>query len=111
MFYHLKIMLRNLRRGGVYSVINVGGLAIGMAAAILILAWIYHEWSYDRFHAKEKNLYLAYINFMYDGSLQVVTKTPQILGPTLKENYPEISGVARMRTNELLFAGDNSTIS
>ena len=53
MFYHLKIMLRNLKRGGLYSAINIGGLAIGMAAAILILAWIYHEWSYDRFHTKE----------------------------------------------------------
>ena len=54
-FFHLKIMLRNLQRGGIYSVINIGGLAIGMAAAILILAWIHHEWSYDRFHAKENN--------------------------------------------------------
>jgi len=34
MFYQFKIILRNLRRGGIYSVINVGGLAIGMAAAI-----------------------------------------------------------------------------
>jgi putative ABC transport system permease protein len=54
MWYNLKISLRNLRRGGVYSWINVCGLAIGMAAAILILTWIYHEWSYDRFHAKTK---------------------------------------------------------
>jgi len=45
MFYQFKIILRNLRRGGIYSAINVGGLAIGMAAAILIFAWIYHEWS------------------------------------------------------------------
>jgi ABC-type antimicrobial peptide transport system permease subunit len=37
MFYHLKIMLRNLRRGGFYSAINIGGLAIGMAAAIPLL--------------------------------------------------------------------------
>ena len=43
--YHLKIILRNLRRGGIFSAINIDGLAIGMAAAILIFAWIYHEWS------------------------------------------------------------------
>ena len=35
MFFHLKIFLRKLRRDGIYSVINIGGLAIGMAAAIL----------------------------------------------------------------------------
>ena len=60
MFFHLKIMLRNLQRGGVYSVINIGGLAIGMAAAILILAWIYHEWSYDRF-MQRKNACIRFI--------------------------------------------------
>jgi len=64
--FNFKIMLRNLRRGGIYSAINIGGLAIGMAAAILILAWIYHEWSYDRFHAKEKQLYVAYNRVTFD---------------------------------------------
>jgi len=83
-FFHLKIMLRNLQRGGIYSVINVGGLAIGMAAAILILAWIYHEWSYDRFHAKEKNIYVAYNRATVDGSVWCWDWTASPLGPTLK---------------------------
>jgi len=43
MFFHLKIIIRNLQRGGIYSYINVGGLAIGMAAAILIVSWIYQS--------------------------------------------------------------------
>jgi len=105
MFYNLKIILRNLRRGGIYSAINIGGLAIGMAASILIFAWIYHEWSYDRFHTKEKQLYVAYTRATYDGKLQCWNWTPKILGPTLKTDYPEIAGMARM-TNffELLYA-------
>jgi hypothetical protein len=80
--FQLKIMLRNLQRGGIYSAINIGGLAIGMAAAILILAWIYHEWSYDRFHAKEKNLYVVYTRTALDGSLQCMNWTPRVLGQT-----------------------------
>ena len=104
MFYNLKIFLRNLRRGGIYSAINVGGLAIGMAAAVLILAWIYHEWSYDRFHTKEKQLYVVYSRATFDGSLNCWDWTQKILGPTLQADYPEIAGMARMQGNILLYA-------
>ena len=108
MFYNLKIILRNIRRGGIYSVINVGGLAIGMAAAILILAWIYHEWSYDRFHAKEKQLYVVYNRVTYNGVIYCGSTTPLILGPTLKTDYSGISGMARMVNAELVYAVDES---
>ena len=104
LLYHLKIMLRSLQRGGIYSVINVGGLAIGMAAAILILAWIYHEWSYDRFHAKEKQLYVAYNRATIDGILQCWNVTSMPLGLTLKTDYPGIAGVARMRNETFLYS-------
>ena len=108
MFFHLKIIIRNLQRGGIYSYINVGGLAIGMAAAILILTWIYHEWSYDRFHAKEKLLYVAYNRAVFDGKLLCWGSTPIILAPTLKTDYPEIAGVARMLTDAIHFANDDA---
>jgi ABC-type antimicrobial peptide transport system permease subunit len=110
MFFHLKIMLRNLQRGGIYSAINIGGLAVGMAAAILILAWIYHEWSYDRFHAKEKHLYVAYNRNTFDGTLYCWNLTPQILGPILKANYPEIAGVARMWSDRVLYSNEDSKL-
>ena len=108
MFYHLKIMLRNLQRGGIYSAINVGGLAIGMAAAILILTWIYHEWSYDRFHAKEKQLYVAYNRGTFDGTLMCWDWTPMLLGPTLKSDYPNIARVARMNDHTFLFTNNEA---
>ena len=108
LLYHLKIMLRNLRRGGIYSAINVGGLAIGMAAAMLILAWIYHEWTFDRFHAKEKQLYVAYNRATINGEIQCWDWTPAILGPTLKSDYPEVAGTARMTLNTFLFAHEDA---
>jgi len=106
--FQFKIILRNIRRGGIYSAINIGGLAIGMAAAILILAWIYHEWSYDRFHSKEKQLYVVYNRAFFGGVLTCWNNTPMILGPTLKADYPEIAGVARMRNSTMLVANENS---
>jgi len=104
MFYHLKIMLRNLHRGGVYSAINVGGLAIGMAAAMLILAWIYHEWSYDRFHVKAKHLYAVYNRATIDGKVECWDVTSMPMGLTLKADYPGIAGVARLRNAKFLYA-------
>ena len=57
MFYHLKIMLRNLRRSGIYSGINIAGLAISLAACIFIMLWVKQELSYDGFHADAKRIY------------------------------------------------------
>jgi putative ABC transport system permease protein len=47
---YFKIALRNLRKNKGYSIINIGGLAVGMAVAILIGLWIYDEVSFDKYH-------------------------------------------------------------
>jgi len=57
MFYHLKIILRNLRRSGIYSFINIAGLAVSLAACILIMLWVWHELSYDKFHRNANRIY------------------------------------------------------
>ncbi len=57
MFYNLNIAFRNLRRNGLYSLINVAGLAVGLTTVILIMLWVWDEWSFDKFHKNEKNLY------------------------------------------------------
>ncbi len=54
---YLKTALRNLRRHKSFSLLNIAGLSIGMAASILILLWVQHEKSYDRFHAHAGQLY------------------------------------------------------
>ena len=109
MFYKLKISLRNLQRGGIYSAINIAGLAIGMAAAILIFVWIYNEWSYDRFHTKEKQLYQVWSRASYNGPIECWTKTSTLLGPSLKESYPEIAEMTRLtddNSKDLYASGD-----
>jgi putative ABC transport system permease protein len=54
---YLKIAYRNLVRHKAYSIINISGLAIGMAASILILLWVQNELSYDRFHKNANQIY------------------------------------------------------
>jgi ABC-type antimicrobial peptide transport system permease subunit len=94
MLYNLKIMLRNLKRDKFYSAINIGGLAIGMAASALLLAWVYNQWSYDRFHAKAKQLYLVWDREI--SSSGGMPYTSFVIGPALKDQYPEIVESARV---------------
>jgi ABC-type antimicrobial peptide transport system permease subunit len=92
---YLKIAFRNLWRGKCFSFINITGLAVGMASAILILLWIYNEISYDQFHKNKDYLYQAWNRGTFDNKLQCWNSTPKILGTTLKQEYPEIAQIAR----------------
>ncbi|HEV3223735.1 MAG TPA: ABC transporter permease [Puia sp.] len=102
---YIKIALRNLFRNKGFSVINISGLAIGMASAILILLWVQNEISYDRFHEKNSRLYEVWENSIYDGALQTGLPTPQLMGPALKNDYPEIESATRVSWNMSILFG------
>ncbi|MDR0795093.1 MAG: ABC transporter permease [Tannerella sp.] len=109
MFYHLKIMVRNLRRGGFYSAINIVGLAIGMAAAVLLLIWVYNQWSYDRFHPKAKQIHQVWSRNEIEGVINCWQATSLMIGPALKDEYPEIVESVRVFPGDYLFGeGDRS---
>jgi putative ABC transport system permease protein len=101
----IKIAFRNLIKSKGFSLINISGLAVGMASAILILLWVQNEWSYDGFHQNKGAIYQAWNRSVFDGKLQCWSTTPKILGPTLKANYPEIERATRVNWNQnLLFS-------
>ena len=98
MFYNLKIMLRNLRRGGIYSAINIGGLAIGMAACAFIVLWVQDERSYDRFHKDADNIYTAISYFKIEGNEMRVPVTPGLFASTAKEDFAAVDDFCRVRS-------------
>ncbi|MDP9042615.1 MAG: ABC transporter permease, partial [Bacteroidota bacterium] len=101
------IAVRNLKRNKIFSVINIAGLAIGMASAILIGLWIQDELNFDQFHTKKDRLYMAYRLENNQGKSQAMNYTAKALAPTLKKDYPEIEDVARwQRVNFLFTVGD-----
>jgi len=70
---HFKIAVRNLTRHKIYSSINIIGLAVGIACAVLIMLWVQYELSFDRFHENADRLYRVGFtneqkNFMDSGS-------------------------------------------
>ena len=96
---YLKITLRNLKRQKGYSFINIFGLAIGMASAILILFWIQDELSYDRFHTLSDRLYRVTDYERYSNGEEIIfSMNPADLAPTLLENIPEIINTCRLRS-------------
>jgi putative ABC transport system permease protein len=95
-----KVAFRNLLRSKGFSIINISGLVIGMASAILILFWIQNEMSYDRFYTDQDRLYEVYSNDVFDGKINSRTPTPDIMQPVLKNEVPEIDKAARASWGE-----------
>lgn len=94
---HFKTAIRNLFRNKVFSAINITGLAIGMAAAMLILLWVQHQMSFDRFHKNTGRTYLMYSRDDNKGELEVWPRTPLLMAPVLKQDYAEVEDAVRFR--------------
>ena len=101
--------VRNISRHKGFTFINVTGLAIGLAASLLILLWVQDELSFDKFHENALNIYRVEEDQFYSGERYHVTVTPHPSGPVWKERIPEIIDQTRInRLPRLLFrTGDN----
>ena len=97
-----KLAYRNLVRNKSISAINISGLAIGMASAILILLWVQNEISFDRFYKNGDRLYQLWNRDKGNDGLNCWAVTPKILGLSLKQNYPEIEKATRVGWNEAM---------
>jgi len=104
---YLRIALRHLATNKALSFINIAGLALGMAGAILLLLNIQFNLSTDNFHTKKDRIYLAYNKGVVDGSIQCWSETPGPLGPALKQEFPEVVNMTRVAaTGKMLKYGD-----
>jgi putative ABC transport system permease protein len=94
---YLKIALRNLLRQKLYAFINIFGLALGVACCLLILLFIAHEWSFDKYHSRADRLYRAIIiEHKVDGGIEGMAYQPLPLGSALQDEYPEIERTIRI---------------
>ncbi len=93
MFYNLNIAFRNLRRNGLYSLINIIGLSVGLTACIFITLWLQNELSHDRFHKNAGHLYRVNAADM-DGDVWVNTPAP--VARVAKENCPDVVDACRV---------------
>ena len=94
---YLTITIRNLLRQPVYSLINIIGLAIGMAACMLIVLYIQDELSYDRYHPKADRIYRIVDDIESGGQTIQTAGSPLSWAPALKRDFPDIEQFVRMR--------------
>ncbi|HEX3385664.1 MAG TPA: ABC transporter permease, partial [Mucilaginibacter sp.] len=92
---YLKVAWRNLRRNSLYSVINIGGLAIGMAVSFMLFIYAYNEFSFDKFNVNNARLYHVLRNQPSNGEIFTNSATPIPLAPAMIRDFPEFVKVAR----------------
>lgn len=101
---YLKIAWRSLLKNGIYSFVNIAGLAIGMAACFFVLLYVYFESGYDRFHTNASRIYRVPISMTAvrtdgdtgsqpDGHLATNHPTVAI---AMKRDFPEVDSYVRM---------------
>ncbi len=94
---YFKIALRNLGRNKIYSFINISGLSIGLACAMLILLYAKDEVSFDRFHNNVDNIYrVATDNKDKDGNRRKDGNTGYYQGPRFAHSVPGIETFVRV---------------
>jgi len=94
---YFKIALRNLRRNKAFTAINIAGLALGIAACLLIVLFVQHQLSFDRYNKKADRI----VRVVLKGKMQVgEIKESHVMPPvaaTLKKDFPEIEEATRIR--------------
>jgi len=94
---YIVVALRNLWRHRGYSLINIFGLAIGLASSIFILLYVVNELTYDRFHDKADRIYRVWIS----GSMPATEMRHAVTAPPMAEallnDYPEVEQAVRLR--------------
>jgi len=97
---YFKIAWRNIWKNKVFSAINIIGLSVGMAACIVIMLFVSYERSFDNFHTK--NIYrLNEVQTIGEqGATQKVALSMFPMGPTLKQEFPEIKNFTRIHWDE-----------
>src|SRR5580704_19729967 len=117
---------RNLRKNKIFSFINIFGLAIGMAACLLILQYVSFQLSYDQFNKNVEDIYRVYNDRFQNGKLiQHGTITYSAIGKAMQNDFPEVVDHVRVEPfgkpivsagnkkfdDQNTFAVDNSFVS
>jgi len=94
---YMKIAGRNLLKHKAYSFINILGLAVGIAASVLIFLYVKDESSFDRFHAKADRIYRITADWSNKGDSRIhQLGTPSVLARTIRDKYPQAESVTQL---------------
>jgi ABC-type antimicrobial peptide transport system permease subunit len=81
---------RNLFRNKAFGLVNISGLALGVASSLVIMLWVVDEKGIDAFHENNDNLYVVFQRQYHDGIVDGTHSTPGLLADEVKKAYPEV---------------------
>ena len=93
---YFKVALRNLLKQRVYSVINIAGLAVGIAGCLVIVLYVADEFSFDRFHEKADRIYKIALERKYPQHSTYYAVIPHSYADVIPRDFPEVQSVVRM---------------
>jgi putative ABC transport system permease protein len=94
---YLKIALRNLARHKGYAFINIMGLAVGIAASVLVVLYVVDELGYDRFQANADRIHRLTADWSNKGDSKIhQLGTPWILAKTIRDKYPQVEALTQI---------------
>jgi putative ABC transport system permease protein len=97
---YIKIAWRNLLKNKTFSLINIFGLAIGLACFVLIALYVLDELSYDRFYPDAARIYRVHSDIRFGGTDLVMAVSSDPFGATLKKDYPEVEQFVRLYASD-----------
>jgi len=106
---YIKITLRNIRKNVIHSFINISGLSIGLACSLIIMLWVQHELSYDRFHKNADRLYR--VVYSSDDGDVYGRYLPGPLATYLREHFPAINNTTAFKSLETKISFDKKGFS
>src|SRR3954453_3494573 len=100
---YFKTAFRNLARHKTYAFINIAGLSIGLACAMLIILYVKDEVSFDRFHSNTRNIYRVVSQNVGKGEENGSknSNSGYFQGPRFAQNIPEIKSFVRIQSNSI----------
>ena len=93
---YFRIGLRKIKRQKIYSLINITGLAVGLACCAVIILYVKNELSYDAFHKDADRIYRVAVHRIHIVGEHWFVATPAPLGPELLRSYPQVEQAVRV---------------
>lgn len=90
------VTLRNIKKQKAYAFISIAGFAVGLATCILILLYVIHELSYDKFHANSNRIFRIGVEGNLSGTYVKYPLSNLGTGPTMLKDYPEVESFTRI---------------
>ncbi len=102
LYNNIKVSVRNLLAQKGYTLINLFGLAVGIASALMIILYVIDEFSYDKFHPNAENIYRICLDAKLQDTEMLAPISNNAIGPVSYDQYPDILNYTRIFS----FGGD-----